>query len=492
MECIHSVPPVASPSNNFVHAAYQSTGQFHVSATYIDIRTPMTTTTAMRGTAPLGHVGAYIVDRRIGNGSFSTVFLAHSSSSPPTPVAIKSILRTKLSSHKQLLQNLEREIEIMKSMDHNNMTRLLEVIETEKHIYLIMEHCNAGDLHRLIRSSSDPKRTPMSIDLILHLSVQLLDGLQYLSERGLVHRDVKPHNLLLHMDTPTSRARLKFADFGFARALEPAQMAQSMCCSPLYAAPELLRGDTYDARIDLWSAGIVLYELLTGRVPFRASSPVELLKSIVSHPNIQFPSTQLAGADALKQRRLQDVIQGLLQLTPTMRWTAERAKQHLLGDANSSDTKESVTTGQVAPAWPGEYYAPGVALIEYALARTVVPRIPSSFVCYLITQVLPLIARTPFPEAHRWQRWQAQLTTLADDDDDTDPGWWAQCLDELKRTAQQHLSAARDVEALTVLVQIRILLEHGSKRTSQQEDASYHEGLRCLDEQIALCRSQLQ
>ena len=125
-------------------------------------------------------------------------------------------------------------------------------------------------------------------------------ALKFLRQRNLIHRDIKPQNLLLTPAPPTELARghplgvplLKVADFGFARSLPNAMMAETLCGSPLYMAPEILSYKPYDAKADLWSVGAVLYEMAVGRPPFRAQNHIELLKKIEASKSIRFPDEE--------------------------------------------------------------------------------------------------------------------------------------------------------------------------------------------------------
>lgn len=122
----------------------------------------------------------------------------------------------------------------------------------------------------------------------------------------MIHRDIKPQNLLLKPAAPEELARghplgvpiLKVADFGFARILPNAMMAETLCGSPLYMAPEILRYEKYDAKADLWSVGAVLYETCVGRPPFRARNHIELLKKIEHSKGIKFPDEDQAALEA--------------------------------------------------------------------------------------------------------------------------------------------------------------------------------------------------
>ena len=130
-------------------------------------------------------------------------------------------------------------------------------------------------------------------------------ALKFLRERNLIHRDIKPQNLLLKPASEDELARghplgvpiLKVADFGFARSLPKAMMAETLCGSPLYMAPEILRYEKYDAKADLWSVGAVLYETAVGRPPFRAQNHIELLKKIDKTKSIKFPDEDPAAVE---------------------------------------------------------------------------------------------------------------------------------------------------------------------------------------------------
>lgn len=213
-----------------------------------------------------------------------------------------------------------------------------------------MEYCSVSDLSVIIKkrdrlSSIHPCFEPIVRDyptpegsglnevLVRHWAKQLAAALEFLRKDGLVHRDVKPQNLLLNpppdYDPETTALTvsgynnlaglrslpvLKLADFGFARVLPAASMAETLCGSPLYMAPEILRYEKYDATADLWSVGTVLYELIAGRPPFRAPNHVDLLRKIEAQGDkISYPSSTVAS------RGLQSLVKGLLKRNPVER-----------------------------------------------------------------------------------------------------------------------------------------------------------------------------
>ncbi|KAF9980750.1 Serine/threonine-protein kinase [Mortierella antarctica] len=235
-------------------------------------------------------VGDYIVEYEIGRGSFATVYKGYHRVTKE-PVAIKSVLRSKLT--KKLLENLASEINILKGIRHDHIVALVDCRETATHIHLVMEYCSQGDLSQYIKRKGDgpPSLPPppgggLHEVVVRHFLKQLASALEFLRSKNLIHRDLKPQNLLLHPPSNSKEGSgyglpvLKVADFGFARSLPHLSLAETLCGSPLYMAPEILRYEKYDAKADLWSVGTVLYEMCTGKPPFRAQNHVELLKRI--------------------------------------------------------------------------------------------------------------------------------------------------------------------------------------------------------------------
>mmetsp|Transcript_28615 Transcript_28615/g.42331 ORF Transcript_28615/g.42331 Transcript_28615/m.42331 type:complete len:1152 (-) Transcript_28615:256-3711(-) len=268
-------------------------------------------------------IAGYSLQTRLGSGSFAYVFkgvrvsssannhpgavspnLAHRESSGremPNVVAVKAITRShKLT--KKVLENLEMEISILQNYHHGNIVEMFRVEKTLNHFYLILEYCGGGDLQRLIRTR---KHGRLSERLTRRLMRDLTAGLTFLYEKQLIHRDIKPQNLLLtgalpldeteeenkcsnHADEwarqernfPSESFSLKIADFGFARHLQTSSLAETLCGSPLYMAPEILQHQRYDAKADLWSAGTVLFEMIAGKPPFHGENHIDLLRNI--------------------------------------------------------------------------------------------------------------------------------------------------------------------------------------------------------------------
>ncbi|KAF9578008.1 Serine/threonine-protein kinase, partial [Lunasporangiospora selenospora] len=254
----------------------------------------------------ISQIDDYIFEYEIGRGSFAIVYKGHHKTTKE-PVAIKSVLRSKLT--KKLLENLASEISILKGIRHDHIVALVDCKHTETHIHLIMEYCSQGDLSQYIKRKGDgpPSLPPppgggLHEVVVRHFLKQLASALEFLRSKNLIHRDLKPQNLLLHPSRDSREGSgyglpvLKIADFGFARSLPHLSLAETLCGSPLYMAPEILRYEKYDAKADLWSVGTVLYEMCTGKPPFRANNHVELLKKIeLAQDAITFPGE--SGAD---------------------------------------------------------------------------------------------------------------------------------------------------------------------------------------------------
>ena len=211
-------------------------------------------------------VGHYDLYNCIGQGSFANVYRGQHRGTKRV-VAVKAIVRARL--NQKLQENLDGEISILQSLQHPNVVRLTDVQTTERHVYLMLEFCPRGDLMKVIRSRGAQSET----QTLFYLS-QLAHGLHHIRQRNLIHRDLKPQNLLLSSSAPD--AVLKIADFGFARYMLQQDMAETLCGSPLYMAPEILRFQKYDAKADLWSVGTIVYELLTARPPFTGSNHVQV------------------------------------------------------------------------------------------------------------------------------------------------------------------------------------------------------------------------
>jgi serine/threonine-protein kinase HSL1, negative regulator of Swe1 kinase len=171
----------------------------------------------------------------------------------------------------RILQALEREIVIMKLIDHPNILRLYDVWETSSELYLILEYAEGGELFDYL---CDKGPLPRS-EALSHFQ-QIITALHYCHRFNIAHRDLKPENILLDKNK-----NIKIADFGMAVWQGKSDMLKTACGSPHYAAPEVINGERYNGTAsDVWSCGVILYALLTGRLPFDDEDIVPLLEKV--------------------------------------------------------------------------------------------------------------------------------------------------------------------------------------------------------------------
>ena len=187
-------------------------------------------------------VGDYVCSRCIGRGSFATVWKAKHRGTGQV-VALKDVDRTKLS--EKLEKNLELEIGIMRKLNHPHVVSLIDVFASETNLVIVLEYCNHGDLFKHITKQKKALTEAQSKSFIQ----QLATGMRYVRQHGVIHRDLKPQNLLLVQGANRSLS-LKIADFGFARFFEPQSLVDTLCGSPLYMAPEVLAMKRYGEKAD--------------------------------------------------------------------------------------------------------------------------------------------------------------------------------------------------------------------------------------------------
>lgn len=224
-------------------------------------------------------VGDYVLGERIGSGSFAVVWRGTHRHSGEE-FAVKEIDKKQLTP--KVSENLLKEITILRTINHRNIIRLFDAIEMGDRIYLVLEYCDGGDLATYIL-----RHGKVSEDIARHFMRELAAGLQILHEKHLIHRDLKPQNLLLSAKERTPL--LKIGDFGFARSLMPQGLADTLCGSPLYMAPEIIQNQKYDAKADLWSVGAILFQLVTGKPPFNGNSQFQLFQNILTSTELRFP-----------------------------------------------------------------------------------------------------------------------------------------------------------------------------------------------------------
>ncbi|XP_018651398.1 serine/threonine kinase [Schistosoma mansoni] len=214
------------------------------------------------------YVGPYRLEKTLGKGQTGLVKMGvHCVTGKK--VAVKIVNREKLSD--SVLQKVEREIAIMKLIEHPHVLGLYDVYENRRHLYLILEHVSGGELFDyLVRKGRlAPKEARRFFK-------QIISALDFCHSHCICHRDLKPENLLLD-----DQLNIRVADFGMASLQPEGSLLETSCGSPHYACPEVIRGEKYDGRMaDVWSCGVILYALLVGALPFDDDNLRNLLEKV--------------------------------------------------------------------------------------------------------------------------------------------------------------------------------------------------------------------
>ena len=311
--------------------------------------------------------GRYRVLRKLGSGGMANVYLAEDEELG-RQVAIK-ILNDRHAADDQFVERFRREAKNAASLSHPNIVQIYDRGEAEGTYYIAMEYLEGQTLKELAAV-----RGPLSVREAIAYARQILAALRFAHRKGLVHRDIKPHNALIDDD-----GRVKVTDFGIARAGPASQMTEagSIIGTAQYLSPEQARGGAIDQRSDLYSVGVVLYELLTGTVPFTGDTPVEIamkhLSSVPEPPSARRPEVprpldqvvlralakdpdeRYASAEEM-DAELARVAEGL----PVSPETAEAATAVLAG-AGLTDTAATAVVRRPAPPRtyappPSDYY----------------------------------------------------------------------------------------------------------------------------------------
>uniref|UniRef100_A0A3P8Y0K5 non-specific serine/threonine protein kinase n=1 Tax=Esox lucius TaxID=8010 RepID=A0A3P8Y0K5_ESOLU len=266
-------------------------------------------------------VGKFEFSRKdlIGHGAFAVVFKGRNREKHDWEVAVKCINKKNLAKSQTLLG---KEIKILKELKHENIVALHDF--------------------QVCIVKQNPKRTlhlqgTLSEDTIRVFLQQIAGAMRVLQAKGIIHRDLKPQNILLSYPlgrkSHSTNTCIKIADFGFARYLQNNMMAATLCGSPMYMAPEVIMSQNYDAKADLWSIGTILFQCLTGKAPFQASSPQDLRLFYEKNKNLS-PNIPRETSSHLRHLLL-----GLLQRNHKDRMDFEEFFHHPFLEASSSIKK---------------------------------------------------------------------------------------------------------------------------------------------------------
>ncbi len=260
----------------------------------------------------------YEILERIGDGGMASVFTARRLSDGQI-VALK-VLREQYAADAEFIERFEREARAVSALVHRHMVRVIDSGHDAGVHYIAMEYVSGGNLKQLIR-----RHGPLPADEAIAIASQVCEALAYAHEHGVIHRDIKPQNILLTPD-----GKVKVTDFGIARAASAVTITQTgtVLGSVQYLSPEQARGTEVDRAADIYGLGVVLYEMVTGHLPFDGDSAVAIA---IKH--IHEPPTPPQSLNPSLPDRLNGIILKALAKSPNARYpTADQMRMDLLGE----------------------------------------------------------------------------------------------------------------------------------------------------------------
>ncbi|XP_028836637.1 serine/threonine-protein kinase SIK1-like isoform X2 [Denticeps clupeoides] len=289
-------------------------------------------------------VGFYEIIRTLGKGTFAVVKLARHKVTR-TQVAIKIIDKTRLVSAD--LEKINREVQIMKLLNHPNIVRLYQVMESKNMLYIVTEYAENGDMFEYLTSVGR-----LSEDEARRKFWQLLEAVEFCHQHQIVHRDLKSENLLLDRDM-----NIKLADFGFGNFYTPGQKLCTACGSPPYAAPEVFEGKMYEGpQLDIWSLGVVLYVLVCGTLPFDGDGLYNL-RLRVTEGRFRIPFFMSQDCESLIRR--------MLVVDPAKRISLAQIRQHRWMQADPVAAQQTASHRSVSDyAGVGGYSEPILSIMQ--------------------------------------------------------------------------------------------------------------------------------
>ena len=252
-----------------------------------------------------------IFPKQLGSGSFGRVYLVSHNDSKKL-FALKVIDKRKLMVSYGKLDIIYNEINIHSKLAHENIIKLYSVHEDNESINIIMEYAEKGNLFQLISK----EKTGLDESKAFDYFIQVVNAVYYLHINNIIHRDIKPENILIGSDN-----KIKLCDFGWAKELT-LENRSTFCGTIEYMAPEIVGSENYDYSVDIWSLGILLYELLYGHSPFKANNTKNVILNIKTH-ELTYDDNNKKISNSCK-----DLIQKLLDGNPQKRLKIKDILEH--------------------------------------------------------------------------------------------------------------------------------------------------------------------
>jgi calcium/calmodulin-dependent protein kinase I len=254
----------------------------------------------------------YMIGAELGSGGFAVVKKGKDRKDG-TEWALKLITIQMYNKNKAMMDD---EVRVLQGLEHPNIVQLREVVITKAFFCIVMELLSGRELFdRIVEREKYNEQDAKGV------AIEILESIKFLHSQRVVHRDLKPENLIFKH--PGDEAKLKLTDFGFAVVMQNSQRLTQSCGTPEYVAPEIIDGLSYTEKVDVWSAGVIVYILLCGFPPFYGDSDEELYDKI-SRGKFEFlvPYWNNVSNEA------KDLIQKMLTVNPNKRLSADQALQH--------------------------------------------------------------------------------------------------------------------------------------------------------------------
>ena len=260
---------------------------------------------------PEPNIKDFEVIKELGCGSFGRVFLARHKKTK-VQYAIKAIDK-KNKTNIDEKPYFRRELEVMYKIHHPNVVKLFGHFEDNHYCYFIMEYISKGNVYNLITAD---KKKQLNAKVVASIIKDVISATYFLHNMNppIIHRDIKPENVLLNDGIVA-----KLTDFGWSNYIEEEKERKTVCGTPIYLAPEIIKEKGHDEKVDIWCIGVLLFELMTGSVPFQGKD-IESLKSNILHLKITWPKEMNKDA--------KDLISKILKLDPSERITLEEMLEH--------------------------------------------------------------------------------------------------------------------------------------------------------------------
>jgi len=257
---------------------------------------------------------SYDVIRQLGKGGFGKVYEVRHKKTGEIR-ACKHLSKLNINN----LEKFKNEIELLRKMDHPNIIKLYEIFESDRSLYLIMEECKGGEVFSKIIERINAKLMYSEKDAA-NIIKQVISCINYCHNKNICHRDLKPENLLYLKDGPEKDNLIKVIDFGLS---QNANKLKSRVGTAYYVSPEVLRGN-YTEKCDIWSAGVILYLLLTGEPPFNGQND-QIIYSKILKFDVKFPEQKWKYIS----KEVKDLLQNHMLVPENRRYTAKQVLEHI-------------------------------------------------------------------------------------------------------------------------------------------------------------------